>query len=729
MGERVLSEQMNETPNKYWVVCICLILALATFAVFWQVRHHEFISFDDNIYVFDNSHVKAGLTPKGLVWAFTSSHGSNWHPVTWLSHMLDCQLFGTEPGRHHLINLLLHIINTLLLFAVFRQMTGAVWQSAFVAGAFALHPLHVESVAWVSERKDVLSTLFWLLTMAAYLRYVKHPKVSGYLLMLFVFALGLMAKPMLVTLPFVLLLLDYWPLGRFQDKRAEIRNSQGFRWHLVWEKIPLFGLSVISCIITLLIEGKGVGMSLDSAPLKVRLLNIPIAYLTYLGKMLWPSKLAVFYPHTGDNLAMSESIVAGLLLVGVSIFVIWLAPRHRYLLVGWLWYLGTLVPVIGLVQVGLQARADRYTYVPLTGLFIMIAWGMPELLARWRYRKAVLSLSAAAVLLALGITSWFQAGYWQNDVKLYEHASLVVPNNWWARNNLGIALSSQGKLDKAVGCYRQALQLEPSLAEVHYNLGLALKLQGKLDEAITHFRQALQVAPNDAESHNMLGMTLQQQGKIDEAIGHYKKALEINPDLAKAHNNLGNILFAQGKFEEAAGHYRKALEATPDDTDVHYNLANALKSQGKLNEAVGHYLYVLKVNPNDVEAHDRLGNVFAKLGKFNEAIGHFRQVLRLKPDYVGSLNGLAWILASNPDPKMRDANEAIALAERAAGLTKHQDAAILNTLASAYASAGEYQRAAATARSALDLASAAKDNELAEHLRGQMELYKKQVKH
>jgi len=707
---------MNETPNKYWVVCIYLVLVLATLAVFWQVRHHEFISFDDDLYILNNDHVKTGLTLKGLVWAFTSAHAYNWHPITWISHMLDCEFYGTDPAGHHFTNVLFHIANTLLLLLVLHRLTGSFWPSAFVAAAFALHPLHVESVAWASERKDVLSTFFWLLTMWFYTRYVRQPKVGRYLAVILVFALGLMAKQMLVTLPFVLLLLDYWPLNRFRPK-------------VIIEKLPLLFLSAAAAVVVYLVQRHtGTVKPLQILPLAYRAQNALAAYVVYIGKMFWPSHLAIFYPHQGDTLSGWQVGLSALLLVLITVAVFWKAKRYPYLVVGWLWYLGTLVPVIGLVQVGLQAWADRYTYMPLTGLFVIIAWGMPDLLARWQYRKVVLSLSGAMVLLALGLTSWFQAGYWQNDMTLYEHAALVVPNNWWAHNNLGSTLGSRGRLDEAIGQYGQALQLDPTFAEVHYNLAVALKLQGKLDEAIAHFRQALQLIPNDAQSHNMLGMTLQSQGKSDEAISHYKKALEINPDYAEAHNNLGNILFAQGKFEEAAGHYRKTLEVTPEDANMHYNLGNVLKSQGKLSEAVGHYLYVLKVNPNDAEAHDKLGNVLIKLNEFNEAIGHFRQALRLKPDHVTSLNGLAWVLATHPDANMRDANEAIALAKSAAGLTGNRDAAVLNTLASAYASAGEYQRAIATAQSALDLASAAKDEELANHLRGQLELYRKQAK-
>ncbi len=605
---------MNETTNKYWTFCICLILALAALAVFWQVRHHEFVSLDDELYISSNDHVKAGLTPKGLVWAFTSSRGSNWHPLTWLSHMLDGELYGSEPAGHHLTNVLFHIANAILLLLVLHRLTGGFWASVFVAAAFALHPLHVESVAWTAERKDVLSTLFWLLTIWFYIRYVRQPKIGRYLMVLLIFALGLMAKPMLVTLPFVLLLLDYWPL------RRPVRK-------VVIEKLPLLFLSLVASVVVYLIQRHtGAVKSLQDLPLAYRVQNALVSYVVYIGKMFWPTHLAVFYPLQDDALSGWQTGLSALLLVLITTAVFRKARRHPYLVVGWLWYLGTLVPVIGLVQVGLQARADRYTYVPLTGLFIMIAWGAPDFLARWRYRKMVLSLSAVVVLLALGITSWFQVKCWQNSITLYTHAVTAVKNNWWAHNTFGNTLVSKGRLDEAVGHYRQAFQIRPNFADAYYNLANVLVSQGRLDEAVSCYRQILQVEPNDAESHNMLGMTLQLQGKLDEAISCY------------------------------------------------------------------------------------------------------RQALRIKPDWPPPMAGIALILATHPDPKMRDAREAMVLAERAAGLTKYQDAAVLNTLASLYASAGEYQRAAITAQSALDLASAARNEKLAEHLRRQLEFYRKQVK-
>jgi len=651
---------MNKAPNKYWVPLIYVALMFATIIAFEPIRQNEFVNYDDYAYVTQNPHVQTGLTNNSIIWAFTAAYSHNWHPLTWLSHMLDCQLFGLNPHRHHLTSLLFHIANTLLLFVVLKNMTGALWQSAFVAAAFALHPLHVESVAWVSERKDVLSTLFWLLTMAAYLRYVKRPNVSGYLLMLFAFALGLMAKPMLVTLPFVLLLLDYWPLGRFQNERAETRNSQGSQWQifyrLVWEKIPLFGLSVISCIITLLIEAKGAGSSLERLPLKIRIANVPIAYLTYLGKTIWPINLAVFYPHPGNKLAMWQGAVAGLVLVGIFILILRPARNYKYLLVGWLWFVGTLIPVIGLVQVGDQAMADRYTYLPSIGIFIIIAWDIPELVAKWQSRRIILAISAGIVLAGMLICTRTQVRHWQNSFTLLEHAIKVTKDN----------------------------------DRMHYCLGLELQLLGRFDEAIGKFRQALQIKPNFSEAYNGLGTISCTQGKLDEAISYFHQALQINPDLAEAHTNLGSILSVQGKSDEAISQFRQALQINPDLAEAHNNLANVLSTQDKP----------------------------------NEALPHFREALRLKPSWE-PMSSLAQILALHQDPNIRDARQAVELAQHAAELTSYQNPSVLSTLATAYAAAGQLDQAVTTAQKALSLATAAQNNNLAAYIRNQIELYRR----
>jgi tetratricopeptide (TPR) repeat protein len=544
---------MSKVPDKSRISLICFLLGLTTLITFGQVCRNDFINYDDTIYVTENQHVRGGLTFNNVFWAFTAAHGSNWHPITGLSHIIDCQLFGLNPAGHHFTNLLLHIANTLLLFLVLKDMTAALWQSAFVAALFALHPLHVESVAWIAERKDVLSTTFWFLTMAAYVRYVRQRSVTWYIGTLVLFALGLMTKPMLVTLPFVLLLLDYWPLGRLTRQA-------------IFEKLPFFALSVILSVITFLVQQKSGAMAdIDIMPLKMRFANAIVSYLRYVGKMIWPNKLAVFYPYQADRLLFLEVAAAVLMLLGISILVIMLASRHRYLLVGWFWYLGTLVPVIGLVQVGSQAMADRYTYIPLTGLFIIIAWGFNDILAGWRYRKIILGTAALMALLALSICTYFQLRHWRNSITLFSHAISVTSENILAQLNFGEALASKGKPEEAMNHYRQALRIKPDFALAHNNLGDLLLSKGKFSEAISHFRQALQAKPDFPEALNNLAWALATAkdaniGNLTEALKFTEKACKLTeynkPDFL---DTMAAVYAAMGRFDEAIVTAEKAL--------------------------------------------------------------------------------------------------------------------------------------------------------------------------
>ena len=728
---------MDKTSNKHLVVLIYVALALTTIAVFWQVRNYDFVNYDDLDYITENQHVQAGLARDSIIWAFTTGHASNWHPLTWLSHMLDCQLFGTNAGWHHLTNLLLHIANTLLLFAVLKQMTAALWRSAFVAAAFALHPLHVESVAWISERKDVLSTLFWMLTMAAYLRYVKRPGVSWYLLALLFFALGLMAKPMLITLPFVLLLLDYWPLHRFQlgktvknggrRKRKSVNTRSQWRvsYRLIREKVPFFILSAISSVVTFLVQQSGGAVAEISVfPLNIRITNAFISYLTYIEKMFWPSRLAMFYPHPGYKSSMWYALLAALLLLGISIWVIRLARKRRYLAVGWLWYLGTLIPVIGLVQVGEQALADRYTYIPLTGLFIIIAWGLGDLLAKWRYRKTVLGVSAMGVLLTLSICTNLQQRYWRNSTTLSEHALEVTDGNHVAHLCLADPLYKQGRLDDAVKHYTEALRVLYNYPRAHIGMARVLFAQGKLDGAIKHYNEALQIQPDSVEVLKNLGNAFYQQGKLKEAVREYQQVLQMLPDNPDAHNDLGVAIARQGKLNEAITHFTEALRIKPDFADAHSNLGHALANQGKLDEAVTHLEEAVQLDPNSSSAHYQLARASAKKGKISEAITHLKETLRLRPDWVDPMNNLAWLLATHEETRFRNPKEAVRLAERACELTDYENPALLDTLAAAYAAAGKFPRAIETAEKALQLAQSSGQNELMSEIQNRLRLYK-----
>lgn len=597
---------MESARNKLYVLLIYVVLALATAGAYWQVCGHEFVSLDDTVYVVKNEHVLSGLTPQSFIWAFTATHSGNWHPLTWLSHMLDCQLFGLNPLWHHLTNLFFHIANTLLLFGVLKRMTGTVWRSAFVAAAFALHPLHVESVAWVSERKDVLSTFFWLLTMWAYVRYAERPSFAKYVLIVVLFALGLMAKQMLVTLPFVLLLLDYWPLGRLRLGQLEdgdtgtsgesgIVDAQKAMLHLIREKVPLFVLTAIFCVVVYLAQ-QSWGAFGARIGLVVRMTNAVGSYSKYIGMMLWPSKLAAFYPYP-EEIRIGLLAASAIFLVFVSVAVILAVRSRSYLSVGWLWYFGTLVPVIGLVQVGGHAMADRYTYVPLIGLFIMITWGVADLVRGVRYHKIALSVAGVTVLLAWGICTWFQVGYWRNSTTLFEHALAVTKNNYLAHQGLGLSLLKQGKVSQAIEHYREALRIEPGLEDAIANLGSALIWKGQVDAAIRHYREFLRHRPTAHRTHKNLGDALILREKIrthngswatpmtkvdiDEAVEHYRQALEFKPNYFEAHYNLAEALVKQGKLEAAIKHYREALRINPENSKVQQALKAALARKAK----------------------------------------------------------------------------------------------------------------------------------------------------
>ena len=563
---------MQSRIAKRKVLCVCVLLVTATIISYGRIYRNDFVDYDDTVYVTENQQVQAGLTRENVVWAFTTTKGANWHPLTWLSHMLDCQLFETEPAGHHLTSLVLHIINTLLLFAVFKRMTKRLWPSAFVAAAFALHPLHADSVAWIAERKDVLSTLFWMLTMYGYVCYTEHKTITRYLLTLLAFALGLMAKPMLVTLPFVLLLIDYWPLKR-------LRTSA------VIEKIPLFLLSVISSVVTFIIQqGGGAVESFDKFALKYRVANSFVSYIRYIAKTFWPNRLAVFYPHLRKELPVSWTVGAALLLVLITILVLWQLCRRRFLAVGWFWFVGTLVPVIGLVQVGAQSMADRYTYVPVIGLFIMVGWFLPDILQRRRYRNIVLVAGSVVVISAMMVCTFIQTGYWKNSYTLFSHALKVTDDNYVAHHGLGTALFKQDKFEDAIFHYQKTLEIKPAHKNAHGDIGLALLQLAKYEESIGYFREALNRNGDIQKWHSNMGAALYKSDKkkyLDQAIRHYRKALELDEDDAMTHNKLAIAHDQKGRIDEAVEHFSQALQLDPDSGEYKKHLRIALERQKK----------------------------------------------------------------------------------------------------------------------------------------------------
>ena len=531
---------------------ICLALAVLTLSVFWQLKDHSFINYDDNLYITENSQVQAGLSRAGFLWAFGTTATGNWHPLTWLSLMLDWQLYGENPGGHHISALILHLVNTLLLFLVMSRLTQRLWPAALVAALFALHPLHVESVAWASERKDLLSACFWLLTMWAYLRYVERPGTWRYLPVLICFALGLMAKPMAVTEPFVLLLLDYWPLGRWPARPAAAAGKRKGRaspapegptaCRLVWEKAPLFVLAAISCLITYKVQqGAGAVATVTVLPLWARLGNALWSYAGYLVHLVWPLNLAVFYPHAANSLTWWKITGAALLLGGITALARRQARRFPYLPVGWFWYLGTLVPVIGLVQVGEQAMADRYTYIPLIGIFIILAFGAADLAAGRRRRQAALAVSFSLALLACLILTWRQAGYWRDSATIFGRAVEVTENNYAAYNNLGLAYDEMGKKDEAIEMFHRAIRSNPNYPDAYNNLGIDLADRGDLSAAIPIFQQAIRLQPNQDQAYHNLGVAYLRQGRVSEAREMFETALKKNPDNLGARERLESV--------------------------------------------------------------------------------------------------------------------------------------------------------------------------------------------
>ena len=540
-----LSSSESTQHNNLIPVLICLALVILTVIAFWPLKDCGFINMDDPAYVTENAYVQSGLNWNSIGQAFSSELAKvgHWHPLTWLSLMLDYQIFGLNPQGFHLVNLLFHVLNTILLFLIFHRMTKTLWPSALVAALFTIHPLHVESVAWIAERKDVLSTFFWMLTMGAYSYYVERPRGRRYFFVLLFFILGLMAKPMLVTLPFVLLLLDYWPLQRFQEikpdhkiqavkeisevkKPASPEYKTSMIYHLLWEKVPLFVLVILSSIITYIAQQKGGAIHSEAIPLVIRVGNAFISYIAYIGKMIWPSNLAFFYPHPLVFLTWQvfESV---LLLIAITVIVFWLAKRSPYLVTGWLWYMGTLVPVIGIVQVGGQAMADRYTYIPLIGLFIMVAWGLPSLIKNEEIRKKILFPAGIAILVIMAVLTWQQCGYWKNTITLYKHALQVTNNNAMIHNELGWNLCYEGKIEEAIDNYNKAIRITPDNVTSYDRRGMAYAILGQYQRAIEDFNEAIRLQPKFAQAYNNKASVYIIQGNSSICCSDAQKACEL----------------------------------------------------------------------------------------------------------------------------------------------------------------------------------------------------------
>jgi len=670
------------------MVIICLALALITTVAYLKVYKFDFVNYDDDRYVLQNPHVNTGLKSENILWAFKSMHASNWHPLTWISLMIDAQIFGLNAGGYHVVNLLFHILNTLLIFIVLNAMTGSSWRSAAVASLFALHPLHVESVAWVAERKDVLSTFFMMLTLWAYVRYIKSPRYNTYLQIVLFFALGLMAKPMLVTLPFILLLMDYWPLGRFvldtsvkfpkglKPSGNTLANDFG---RLVYEKLPLFGLTAISIAMTLLAQKHAI-VTMQYLSIPIRISNALVSYCGYLAKTIWPVPLAALYPHP-EFIPTWQMLGAASILITMTALAVWTMRRHPYFLVGWLWYLGTLIPVIGIVQVGVQSMADRYTYIPLIGIFISVVWLLSEFTDRLKYKKYIIPAFSIVILGVLFTTTWIQLEHWRNNKALFSHALSVTKNNYVMHTNMGVLLAKQGNIQESMFHYNEALKIRPDDLEANYNLANLLLRQGKIKDAILYYRDAVRGKPDFAPAHNNLGIALSQFGDQEKALEQFREAVRLDPEYQEAQNNLkiasakrekpkeifspktsaeivksetntakeqveaGVSLLKKGDLLGAISHFRTALRLDPNHYEANVHMGLSLAHKENFEEAIPYFRKAIQLNPKKPEIYNSLGAALANTGKVSEAITQLKKAIQINPKFAKAHNSLGVILA------------------------------------------------------------------------------------
>jgi len=820
-------------------VAICVLLALLTLVTFRSLFHDKFIKYDDAQYVTENHHVSTGLTLQNFKWAFRADYASNWHPLTWLSHMLDVQLFGLRAGGHHLTSLVLHTANTLLLFLLLQRLTRAEWRSAMIAALFAVHPLHVESVAWVAERKDVLSMLFFVLTIWAYANYAlekgrsqaeplpapvrdstqtaetsaldqTRPQIAGpvshsttaaegaaseavvscpgsssvpsggtspvrprlfYTLSLLLFALGLMSKPMLVTLPFVLFLLDWWPLARIQTKVFRPTTLIA----LVLEKVPFLLLTVASCVITYLAQAKSHSV-IAGLPLSLRVTNAVVSCVTYIGKTFWPTKLAIFYPHpntryglpvaaagfpASDQWPLALVILAALMLTGICGLALFLSRRQPWLITGWFWFLGTLVPVIGLVQIGMQGMADRYTYIPLVGLFICVVWTAAELLQSKKYGPPILASSGLLSVVCCAFLAQRQVGYWQNNFTVFDHALGVTRHNAIAHCNIGEEVARQDRVDLAQDHFRAALRDDPRCAMAYFDLGLSLELQGKpeealepylatvrlrpwaessrlrlaavlnsvgrQDEALAQYADVLRINQAQASAHYNMGLILAAQNKVNDAMIHLLEAIKLRPNYSEALISLGTLLAGQGKYMDAQQSFRRAVALTPTNAALHLELAKALMLAGNANDAAPEFAEALRLAPELPDKLLREGRLLCSQGQLNAAWVRFNTVRWLKPNSPGALSGLAWILATHPSDQFRNGPRALQLAQEAMSLGGEKDATSWVDLDAAYAANRRFGEAITAAEKARDLALATGDATAAQAAQARLTSYRNQL--
>jgi tetratricopeptide (TPR) repeat protein len=767
-------------PNRF--ALIAAILIIGTVGLFWPVGTFDFVGYDDPAYITQNPHVQAGLTKESIAWAFSwlGSSATYWHPLSWLSHMVDCQLFGLKPGAHHWTSVFFHVLNSILLFLLINKLTGAVWRSAAVAAIFAWHPLQVESVAWVTERKNLLSTMFLFLTLLAYLRYSRSVQCSSptepkaeeacvttkdcvfttvgkrlrrpeYILVFVLFMLGLMSKPMLVTVPCVLLLLDFWPLRRVESEGATPKA-----WlPLLLEKAPLFALSAISSWITIVAHQKLEMMS-TTIPFSIRMANAALSYVRYVEKMFWPVDLAAIYPYPA-SWPVLQFVIMLLVLVVLTVVAWALRKNHTYLLFGWLWFLGTLVPVIGIVQAGSQSMADRFIYVPMIGLLIALSWGAAELFRKLNQQKLAPALATAVVLLACIGMARYQLQFWRDSMTLFHRCIAVTRNNAVAhynlgyayalkndgakakqhytealtispkyvdaRNNLAGALFAEGRLNDAAVEYKKVLESAPNHPLAHFNLGIVLERQNHLPEALIHYEVVANTQPQNIDAHLKVTETLGRMGKPEQAFERVETMLRLNAKSAEAHLKAGKVYFAQQNLPMAQQRFETAVELNPNHIEARYELGNILGMQGKISDAMPHFAKVVDAKPDFAQAQFAFGATLASQGKEDQAVEHYRKAVLSDPQYIPALFSLSWLLSTHRDAKLRNGKEALQLAQRAVEITEGKNAAMLDLLGAAHAESGNFSEAITATEKALKLAEDALEFKQLPDLRNRLQLY------
>ncbi|MGB5219023.1 MAG: tetratricopeptide repeat protein [Smithella sp.] len=637
---------------------ICIILTALTFAVYWQVNQFDFVNIDDNIYIIENSHIKSELNKDALLWAVTTKYGDLWNPLVWLSFMVDYQLYGLKAGGYHVTNLILHILSTLLLFWLFHRMTGAVWKSAFVAAFFALHPLHVESVAWVSERKDVLSAFFWMLTLCFYVYYTEKPAVKRYVFVLFSFVLALMSKPMVITLPLIMILLDYWPLKRFESHKSNL-----FLWQLK-EKMPFFILSTALVLITIYSTSEQKSI-MKAFSFSSRLANAIVSYVIYLEKTFWPHNMAIFYPFP-NSIPFWQVSGSFLIIILISLAFIVMAKRMPYLLVGWLWYAIAIAPVSGIIQISLTApyaMADRYHYLPSIGIGIILAWGVPFFFRNQNIRTKLFPLAVIIFIFILSLLTWKQCGYWGDSIKLWSHALKVTKNNFMAHGNLGVALLSKGKNKDALVHLNEALRLKPDHMLLYLNRGGAYAELGQYQSAFADFDKVIMIMPDYADAYNCRGVVFSKIGQYQNALKDFNTSVRLKPDNTAIYNYRGTAYAKLGQYQLAMNDFKKATNLDRDFLESYINLAALYGKLNQYHNVIKNLSEVIRLQPDNALFYFNRGFAYAKIGQYQSAIQDMDKAILRKENYADAYNikAAAYLNRRNFIDGCRDAKKACEL--------------------------------------------------------------------